>query len=108
MRMPLLALAAALATAPLVAAPGAAPAAAQPAPVCAMRDDLVLALDRAHGELLVSRGLSIDGVVIELLVSPATATWTLIETYPAGHACIVTSGDDWADVLIARLPGRPS
>ncbi len=68
------------------------PAAA--APVCGNHADIIDGLDKTHSERPMAMGLSADGRVIELLVSP-TGSWTILVSYPSRMTCLVTTGENW-------------
>ncbi len=68
------------------------PAAA--ASVCGNRADFIDELDRTHSERPQAIGLSVDGKVIELLVS-STGSWSILVSYPSRMTCLVATGDNW-------------
>ena len=50
---------------------------------------------RAHfDEKVLGRGISSDGTLIEIFMSPK-GTFTVIKTTPAGMSCVVDFGDGW-------------
>jgi len=50
---------------------------------------------RAHfGEKVLGRGISSDGTLIEIFMSPKR-TFTVIKTTPSGMSCVVDFGDGW-------------
>lgn len=58
---------------------------------CAPRAMLATALFNVDGAVPVVGGLSIEGHLIELFISPGR-TWTIVETDPQGLACTVSFG----------------
>lgn len=72
----------------------AAPAAADQAP-CRDRQTVLQAMRSSFGELPQALGLSEDGRLIEVLVSDATGTWTIIATTPDGISCLLHVGSAW-------------
>ena len=79
------------------------PAAAQTA--CGERADILKNLDRAHSERPQALGLSADGKVLEVLVSP-TGSWTILVSDPSRLTCLVAAGEGWE--LLPVLPTGPS
>ncbi len=69
-----------------------APAAA--APVCGNHADIIDGLDKTHSERPMAMGLSADGRVIELLVSP-TGSWSILVSYSSRKTCLVATGANW-------------
>jgi hypothetical protein len=50
---------------------------------------------RAHfDEKVLGRGISSDGTLIEIFMSPKR-TFTVIKTTPSGMSCVVDFGDGW-------------
>ena len=50
---------------------------------------------RAHfGEKVLGRGVSSDGTLMEIFMSPK-GTFTVIKTTPSGMSCVVDFGDGW-------------
>lgn len=87
----------------IIAGPG--PAAAQA--LCGPREELLpLIVGPKYAEALVARGLAGDVVVLEVYVSATGETWTILETYPDGNACIRRTGEDWT--AIEPVYGQPS
>lgn len=72
-----------------------APAQAQQAMLCGLRDDMAKMLDQRFGEQPQAAGIAGDRIV-ELLVSQ-TGSWTILITSIDGRACVVTGGEDWTD-----------
>ena len=76
------------------------PAAAQQ--TCGDRTDILKTLEKIHSELPQALGLSTDGKVLEVLVSP-TGSWTILVSYPGRLTCLVAAGESWE-----RLPTLPT
>ena len=70
-----------------------APAAAQMA--CGSHASLIAQLDMKYGEVRLGWGLAGSSVIIEVWVSEETGTWTILEVYPSGIACVGATGDGW-------------
>ncbi len=85
----------------IVFAAQAMPVQAQMAPggrmVCDERARLVGELAMYYSEFPMARGLTLDGQVLELLVSEE-GSWTIIVTRPSGISCLVTAGQAWKDL----------
>jgi hypothetical protein len=79
------------------------PAAAAPK-LCGDRDQILHGLARAREETPQAIGLSGDGAVIEVLVSP-DGGWTMLITYPSRPTCIVATGEAWQ---IRQVAGQPT
>jgi len=77
-------------------------AAAQSAPICDDRANLLDGFARHFAERPRALGLSSDGGVIELLTSPG-GTWTLMVTYPERPSCVIAVGELWES-----LPAVPT
>ena len=61
-----------------------------------------------YGEQPIGRGLTKLGTVAELFVSEDGDTWTILQTWPSGRSCLVTSGVGWEQMEFeAVLEGRP-
>lgn len=87
----------------VVAALFAAVVSAQDARNCAPRDSVLARLAERYGEVRQSIGLGSGGVVIEILASPESGTWTILATVPDGISCLVASGHAF-QVLPAAPP----
>ncbi len=64
---------------------------------CGPRGVMVEKLARVYGEVSQGGGLT-NGrliVLVELYVNKETGTWTLVQTYPSGIACIMVAGNNW-------------
>ncbi len=70
--------------------------AAQAAPLCGDRDQILQQLAQLHHEKPSALGLSADGGVLEVLVSPEGG-WTILVTYPKRSlgTCVVAVGQAW-------------
>ena len=82
----------------------AASDAVQAATVCGDRDEILKKLEQRHEEMPSALGLSADGGVLELLVSPEGG-WTILMTYPKRPTCVVAVGEAWQPL---QLAGRPA
>jgi hypothetical protein len=79
------------------------PAAAAPK-LCGDRDQLLKRLEQANQETPQAVGLSGDGGVVEVLVSP-DGVWTMLVTYPKRPTCVVAAGPAWE---MQQLAGEPA
>jgi hypothetical protein len=79
------------------------PAAAAPK-LCGDRDQLLKRLEQANQEIPQAVGLSGDGGVVEVLVSP-DGVWTMLVTYPKRPTCVVAAGPAWE---MQQLAGEPA
>ena len=83
---------------------GASPASADTArPVCGERDVILKRLEQRHDETPQALGLSADGGVLEILVSPEGG-WTILVTYPKRPTCVVAVGQAWQTLQLAGQP----
>ena len=67
---------------------------AEAARLCGERDEILKRLEQRHDETPQALGLSSDGGVLEVLVSPSGG-WTILVTYPKRPTCVVAVGDAW-------------
>ena len=65
--------------------------------ICHERAWLVGHFATYYSEIPMARGLTLDGQVLELLVSEE-GSWTIIVTRPTGISCPVTAGQGWEDL----------
>jgi hypothetical protein len=72
--------------------------------LCGDRGQILARLEQAHEETPQALGLSGDGGVIEVLVSPEGG-WTMLITYPKRPTCVVATGEAWQ---ILQLAGEPA
>ena len=73
--------------------------------VCGERDKILARLEQKHQEKPQALGLSADGGVLEVLVSPEGG-WTILVTYPERPTCIVAVGQAWQS--LTHLVGQPA
>jgi hypothetical protein len=78
---------------------------AEAARLCGDRDDILQRLEQRHEETPQALGLSSDGGVLEVLVSP-TGGWTILVTYPKRPTCVVAVGEAWQPLQLAT--GEPA
>jgi hypothetical protein len=62
--------------------------------LCAVRGDMVKALNYRYGETSEAIGQAGRVAVVEVFSSKA-GTWTIIATDPTGMACIIAAGNGW-------------
>lgn len=80
-----------------------ATSAANAAPTCIPRHDLIAALDARYAERQVVTSLEDRGTVVEVYVSPR-GSWTMVAVTPDNLACILATGQAWQMVAV----GEPS
>ncbi len=64
------------------------------AKLCGERGAILKSLEQKHQETRQALGLSADGGVLEVLVSPSGG-WTILVTYPKRPSCVVAVGEAW-------------
>jgi hypothetical protein len=64
---------------------------------CYPRDAIHVHLAERYGERPVGVGVT-AGQLVELVVRPDGASWTILVVRPDGLACPVAAGEDWTDV----------
>ncbi|HSA80256.1 MAG TPA: hypothetical protein VLE23_05500 [Geminicoccaceae bacterium] len=72
--------------------------------LCGDRDQILKRLEQGHDERPQALGLSADGGVLEILVSPEGG-WTILVTYPKRPTCVVAVGEAWQ---MLQLVGQPA
>ena len=83
---------------------GASPADAA-TKVCGDRHQILKRLEQKHEETPKALGLSADGGVLEVLVSPEGG-WTMLVTYPKKPTCVLAVGQAWQMLQLAG--GQPA
>lgn len=78
---------------------------AEAARVCGDREEILKRLEQRHEETPRALGLSSDGGVLEVLVSPSGG-WTILVTYPKRPTCVVAVGEAWQALQLAG--GEPA
>ena len=73
--------------------------------LCGERAHIVDRLDLEFSETPQALGLSEDGALVEVMVSPS-GSWTILVTYPQKLTCVVATGDGW-ESLIVPVPQVP-
>jgi hypothetical protein len=71
--------------------------------ICGDRHQILEQLKQEHQEQVNGLGLSADGGVLELLVSPEGG-WTILVTYPERPTCVVAVGKAWQPLQVAGEP----
>ncbi|WP_162917164.1 hypothetical protein [Dongia deserti] len=61
---------------------------------CLPHDSADDKLRAEFGEKVLGRGVSSDGTLVEIFLSP-TGTFTVIKTTPKGMSCVVDFGEGW-------------
>jgi hypothetical protein len=78
---------------------------AEAARLCGDRDQILKRLEQRHDETPQALGLSADGGVLEVLVSPSGG-WTILVTYPKRPTCVVAVGEAWQALQLTS--GQPA
>ena len=63
---------------------------------CDTRNSVIAKLVEKYGEVRKGAGLA-GGVLLEIWVSEATGTFSILQTYPNGWACLMAAGGSWHD-----------
>jgi hypothetical protein len=71
--------------------------------LCGDRDQILKRLEQAKAETPQALGLSGDGGIVEVVVSPEGG-WTMLLTYPKRPTCVVAVGEAWQMLKIAGEP----
>lgn len=71
---------------------------------CGDRSDLLSQLKDKYKEAPTGFGMTGSGAVVELMTAE-DGNWTLILSFPNGHACLMAAGEGW-ELWQARLKGR--
>ncbi len=76
---------------------------------CGDRQAIVDQLTNKYGESRQNVGLNGNNSLVEVFVSAATGTWTILVTMPTGTSCLVAAGQNW-QVVEAEIvtPGNPA
>ena len=82
------------------------PTAAHAQAACGPRAVLVERLAERFDERPIAMGLTNDGGVLEVFVSPG-GTWSFLLSLPQGRTCLVASGDSWEIQPVPPPPARP-
>jgi hypothetical protein len=77
---------------------------AQAAAFCGDRGEILKRLEQRHEETPQALGLSSDGGVLEVLVSPSGG-WTILVTYPRRPTCVVAVGEAWQALQVTGGQG---
>jgi hypothetical protein len=70
------------------------PLAAKAQFVCAPRAGIVNELAQQFKERPEANGITPDGMLLEVFVSPQRS-WTILITSPKGVSCVAAAGDNW-------------
>ncbi len=73
--------------------------------VCGERGDILDRLVQEFAETPRAVGLSEDGALVEVMVSPSGG-WTILVTYPKRPTCVVATGESWEALTIPA--GQPA
>ena len=78
---------------------------AHAAPPCGPHAEVAAELMERFGEERAGRGITNDGVLLEIYADPDDGSWTIVMTQPSGLACLVLAGEGWQSV---KPQGRPA
>ena len=73
--------------------------------VCGERAEILERLAREFAETPQAVGLSQEGALVEVMVSPSGG-WTILVTYPKRPSCVVATGESWETLMIPA--GQPA
>ena len=79
--------------------------AAQAQQTCLQRDIIVERLDTRYDEKPAGRGLLGDARLFEVFVSTDGETWTIVQSFPSGMACVMAAGTHWYQTDYTALAG---
>ena len=74
--------------------------------LCGDREAVLNNLEETYSEVPEDRGLTSNGSVIEVLVSPS-GSFTILYTMPNGLTCVMAAGESWGPVEKKTL-GEPA
>ena len=74
-------------------------------PFCGERAEVLSHLEEKFSERPEAIGLSQDGGLLEIVVSPSGG-WTILITYPKRPTCVIATGDGWETLLVTA--GQPA
>ncbi len=74
---------------------------------CGTHAGMMAQLDREYSEGRIGLGLSGPMSAFEIWVSAETGTWTILQIYPNGMACVRASGERWQSD-VPYIPGDPA
>lgn len=66
-------------------------------PQCAMIAQVMAGLAGKYGEATRLQGIMPNGQVLAIIANPAGSTWTALVVRPDGLACLMSSGNSWAE-----------
>ncbi len=74
--------------------------------LCGERAEILDRLEQQFAETPQAIGLSEDGGLVEVMVSPSGG-WTILVTYPKRPSCVVATGEGWESLLVPVPAGQP-
>ena len=77
-------------------------------PACADRDTVIASLSDKYSEHHLASGLQSASGLMELWVSEAEGTWTILLTQPDGRTCVMASGTHWLERNVMPVAGEPA
>lgn len=73
---------------------------------CMPRAVAIKGLQQHYGEAVLGRGLSENGLMVEVLTAP-DGSWSIVATWPGGLTCILASGNSWETAPATGGPETP-
>ena len=73
---------------------------------CDIHSNMILELDLKYGEGRLGIGMGRSNL-FELWASAETGSWTILEVFPSGMACVRAAGEGWM-VDPPAVPGAPA
>ena len=73
---------------------------------CGLHASMIMKLDMKYGEVRLGIGIGPSNL-FELWASEATGSWTILEVFSSGMACVRAAGEGWT-VDPPVLPGKPT
>lgn len=71
---------------------------------CEPRDTLRELLTSEYGAEMTGQGVRGPDVILEIWAVPDDGSWTLVQTYANGQACIVAMGEHWENKMLQSEP----
>lgn len=74
------------------------------APQCARLAEVISSLGIKYGEAVIWSGVLPNGQLLSITANPAGSSWTALAVQSDGMACLLSSGDSWAQGGMALPP----
>lgn len=69
---------------------------------CSERESMSVELEKTFDETLTAFGLTPDGKVVEVHVSPESGSWTMLISFPDGMSCVSAFGSGWQQLKMEQ------